>query len=219
MAWPFWLVRLIPYLVRRRAEAELDEELRLHVALETEHHVEVGMALDEAARVARVKTGNRPLIREDTRAAWGWRWLDDLGRDVRLAGRSLGNNLTFSTTVVGTLAVALAAAAVTIAVITAITSFLWPIRIVDPGRVVFLFAHDARRPNTRMLASLPDVVDWRDQTTSFEGVAAYGLVSRNLTGVAEPRRLSVLQVTPDLPSVLGVQPALGRMFQETDSRD
>ena len=36
MPWPPWLCRLVPYLGRRKAEADLQDELRLHLELEHE---------------------------------------------------------------------------------------------------------------------------------------------------------------------------------------
>lgn len=84
-----WLARIFPWLYRRRAEIELAEEIRLHVELETERQREKGLAPADAARAARVKLGNSALIQEDTRAVWGWSWVDDLGRDVKLTVRRL----------------------------------------------------------------------------------------------------------------------------------
>ena len=82
MKRPTWLYRLVPYLGRRQAEADVQEELRLHLALERERQIDAGIPEDEALRAARRKLGNATLIRERTRDVWGWRWLDDLGRDV-----------------------------------------------------------------------------------------------------------------------------------------
>ncbi|MYK88592.1 MAG: hypothetical protein F4018_09780, partial [Acidobacteria bacterium] len=83
MKWPVWLYRLLPYLGRRQAEADLQEELRLHVELERERQREAGLSEAGALRAARRRLGNGTLIRERTRDVWGWRWLDELGRDVR----------------------------------------------------------------------------------------------------------------------------------------
>ena len=55
---------------------------------------------DEAQRGARRTLGNAALIRERTRDVWSWRWLDDLGRDLRHAARGLGRSPGFAATVV-----------------------------------------------------------------------------------------------------------------------
>ena len=89
MRWPAWLYRLVPYLGRRQAEEDLHEELRLHLELERERQRDAGVPESDALRAARRTLGNTVLIRERTRDVWGWRWLDDLARDVRHAMRGL----------------------------------------------------------------------------------------------------------------------------------
>ena len=89
MRWPAWLCRLVPYLGRGQAEEDIQDELRLHLELERERHVDAGLSENDARRAARRKLGHATLIRERTRDVWGWRWLDDLVRDVRHAVRGL----------------------------------------------------------------------------------------------------------------------------------
>ena len=63
-------------------------------------------------------------------------------------------------------------------------------------------------------------VDWfeefRNRNRSFEDMGAYfaffGYSSYTLTGRGEPERLSAVDVSPQFLQVLGVQPALGRLF-------
>ena len=101
---PAWLYRLVPYLGRRQAEEDLQEEIRLHLELERQRQRAAGLPEDEALCAARRTLGNATLIRERTRDVWGWRWLDDLGRDLRHAFRGLGRSPGFAATVVLVLA-------------------------------------------------------------------------------------------------------------------
>ncbi len=100
MTWPPWLCRLVPYVGRHQADKDLQEELRLHLELERERKLDAGLSKTEAARAARRTLGNARLIRERTRDVWGWRWLDDLGRDLRHAARELSRSPGFAATVV-----------------------------------------------------------------------------------------------------------------------
>ena len=109
MRWPAWLYRLVPYLGRRAADRDIEEELRLHLELEQERQRDTGVPEDEALRAARRKLGNPALVRERTRDVWGWRWLDDLGRDLRHAVRGLGRSPGFAATVVLVLALGIGA--------------------------------------------------------------------------------------------------------------
>ena len=109
MTWPGWLCRLVPYLGRRQAEADVEEELRLHLELERERQRDAGLPAADALRTARRTLGNATLIRERTRDVWGWRWVDDLGRDLRHAGRGLRRSPGFAATVIVVLALGIGA--------------------------------------------------------------------------------------------------------------
>src|SRR4030095_11920231 len=58
--------------------------------------------------------------------------------------------------------------------------------------------------------SLPDFLDWRERSQSFEQMAAARRDNANLTGGGEPERLLVRQVTSNFFSTLGVTPQVGR---------
>lgn len=61
--------------------------------------------------------------------------------------------------------------------------------------------------------SLPNFEDWRAQSHSFSGMAAYSLQSSSLRRPdAEPRRVDSIQATADFFEVVGTQPLLGRTF-------
>ena len=117
--------------------------------------------------------------------------------------------------IVGTLTLALGigANAAMFSVINAV--FLKPLPFREPERLVMAFSSLADQALAEGLSSYPDFEDWREQTRSFSGLAAFWSFANgdvNLTGGAEPQRVSVARVTPDFFSVLGVQPLHGRAF-------
>src|SRR5262249_39774545 len=62
--------------------------------------------------------------------------------------------------------------------------------------------------------------DWRSGARSFDAMGAYASQSLNLTGggAGEPERLDGAGVTLDILPMLGVQPAIGRLFTAEDDR-
>lgn len=66
------------------------------------------------------------------------------------------------------------------------------------------------KPNGRVSGGA--FMDWQAQQSTFERLAIFEDVRRNLTGMGAPERLEGLKVSPAYLSVLGVAPILGRNF-------
>src|SRR6266567_6215904 len=94
---------------RRRKEAELREELQFHLDEEAEQHQAEGFAEDQARWAARRGLGNLGLLKENTRAAWGWTMMEQFGQDLRYALRTMIANKSFSTLVILSLALGIGA--------------------------------------------------------------------------------------------------------------
>jgi predicted permease len=104
-------------LLRRDAiDAEVDEELRFHIEMETRANLERGMTQQEARRIALRDLGGATQTREavrDVRAVW----LDAAVRDLRHAFRSLARTPWYFATVVGVIALAMALTTAVLAVV------------------------------------------------------------------------------------------------------
>jgi len=98
-----WLVQ------RRRKEAELREELRFHLEEEAEQNQAEGVAQEPARFAARRELGNVALLQENTRAAWGWTFWEQLLQDLRYAFRAMINNRAFTALAVLSLALGIGA--------------------------------------------------------------------------------------------------------------
>ena len=61
-------------------------------------------------------------------------------------------------------------------------------------------------------ASLPDLLDLREQSQRIDGMGGVIPTELNLTGTGEPRRLAGLYVSSQLLPLLGVRPLTGRLF-------
>ena len=85
----------------------------------------------------------------------------------------------------------------------------------DPQSLVRAWeARPRMGPNAEQMAafSLDHYRAWRDANEVFDGMAALGDVSFNLTGGSEPRRIEGENVSPSLFRMLGVEPILGPLF-------
>src|SRR5919106_4697941 len=83
MGWWQELRFILQRIDRRRAEEELDEEIRAHLELEIEQNVEAGMSPEQARTAALRAFGNVALTKEDSRTVWGFRSLEMLWQDFR----------------------------------------------------------------------------------------------------------------------------------------
>jgi predicted permease len=74
---------------RRRADEELDRELRAHLEYQVEENMSRGMSPDEARRLAISTFGGVERVREEARDARGVSLMENLGRDLRYSLRGL----------------------------------------------------------------------------------------------------------------------------------
>src|SRR5205085_12090218 len=89
MGWWHELKFLTRKLNRRRAEQELEEEIRTHLQMETQEQIEAGLAPEEAHYAAQRNFGGTLLAREKSRDVWGFRTLEMLWQDLRYGVRML----------------------------------------------------------------------------------------------------------------------------------
>ncbi|HEX3558173.1 MAG TPA: ABC transporter permease [Pyrinomonadaceae bacterium] len=92
----------------------------------------------------------------------------------------------------------------------------------EPERLVSLWmtSSGAAKANVgHFNVGAADWTDWRAQSKVFEDIALTRIMPNfNLTGDGAPERVRGARVTWNLPQVLGLQPMLGRMFTEEETR-
>lgn len=134
-------------------------------------------------------------------------WFDDLGRDVRFGLRSLLRSPAFTVVAILCLALGIGANAAIFSVLNAV--LLRPLPYTEPDRLVRIWESMDTFTGS---VSVPNYRDWVQQATGFEQLAAWRRGSANLQGTGEPERVRSVEATPNLFSVLGRGPRLGRAF-------
>ena len=134
--------------------------------------------------------------------------MPSLLRNLRYALRMIRNNPGFTAAVVLTLALGIGANTAIFSVTDALLLRPFPYR--DPAQLVAVQVRDRKQDRGTNPIRYEFV---RDHAKSFEQVAAWSVDNLNLTGDNNPVQVPVVRVSPNLFSMLGVQPALGRDFR------
>ena len=199
---------------RKRMLADLDHDIRDHIARETEDNIARGMSPEEARYAAARKFGNVTRIAEETREVWSMVWLEQLLADVRFGLRMLRKNPGFTVVAVLTLALGIGANTAVFSLVYAV--LLRPLPYQDPTSLVVLNETTPRVGTVSV--SYPNFLDWRAQGHSFSQMAAVHGVGFNLAGVSQPENISGDAVSPNFLSMMGIRPFLGRDFGASEEK-
>lgn len=214
MDWLRTLLSRLQSLFRRsQLDADLDEELRAHLALAIEENLKRGMNEPEARAAALRSFGGVTQIRESYRAQRGLPWLETGWGDLRFALRQLGKSPGFAWTAILTLA--LGAGAVTAVFSVVDTVLLKPYAFRDPGQLVVW--RETVRELEKAAPLLPDnyrhYLNLKAHAHSIQDAAIVQTAGFSVSaGVDHPQMTEGLTVSPNFFSVLGVEPVLGRSF-------
>jgi putative ABC transport system permease protein len=210
-----FLIRLSNFATRRSADQRLHEEIAEHLAFQTEENMRAGMSPAEARRQAALKLGAAQAIREDHHAEQSIPLIENLLFDLRYAVRMLLRSPGFSTTAIATMALGVGATTAIYSVIDA--TLLHPLPFPNPAELVRVVDD---LPGTGAQDVGISVPEWRDLESSgiFQSasIAGHG-ANVNLTGSAQPLRLSFKSVTPNYFAALGVDAQLGHTFDPHDA--
>jgi predicted permease len=218
MRWKQELSFIIRRLIhRRRAERELDEEIRSHLEMEVEQNVVGGMSPEDARQAARRSFGSVALAMEDSRAMWGLRSLEILWQDLRYGARMLMRNPGFTLIAALTLSLGIGANTAIFSLINA--TLLRRLPVDDPERLAYAFSGSSESPYN--VFSYPNFAELRERNQVFEGLSAWGGIAASLNKDpqgAEAEMVGGVIVTGNFFEVLGVRAALGRLITPADDQ-
>ena len=214
MRWLYRIKLLVLSWVRPgRFDSDLDEELRFHLDAQAAQNEQRGLSPADARRAAALALGGVEGIRDTCRDNRPGAFLRQGGRDIGYGVRLLRKTPGFSAAAILIVALGIGAVAAIFSVVDGL--LLRPLPYAEPDRLVSVWSTMPRLNLPRALVNGADYQVWRRDNHVFTDVALVRSIANfNLTGAGEPERLFGARISPNLLTVLGVAPALGRGFQE-----
>jgi predicted permease len=195
-------------------DRERSDEIRSYLDIETDENIARGMPPDAARRAAHIKLGNTAGIREEIYRMNGIGLLDTLGRDVRLAVRSVRRRPGFTLAVIVTLALGIGANTAIFGVVDGV--LLKPLPYPDAEQLVSVEQVAPGLDAGELRLSATQYFTYRDHGRAFQEIGLYGDGGRTITGAGQPEQARALFVTYDVLQALRVKPQIGRLFTESD---
>lgn len=213
--------KLCSLLRKGKLEAEMADEMRHHVELQTELNLKAGMTSAEARYAALRKFGNVARIQERARDARGWVWLEQLWQDLRFAVRMLWKRPGVTAIVVLTLGLGIGVNAALFAYFDIVA--LRPLPSRQPEELVEIRGRNEQvRGRFDSRFSYPDYLDFCAGTQAFSDIVA---VTEKMVRLPEevpvdagspldsPQGIvSVQAVSGNYISALGAEIFIGRDF-------
>ena len=212
-----WLIALIGVIVPRRLRADWRQEWEAEFSYR-EAMLSEWDRLDWRNKLA--------LLRRSLGAFWdalwfqSYRWEDEMIQDLRYAVRMLLKRPGFTLIAIFTLALGIGANTAIFSLVH--TVLLRPLPFVEQERLVVAWKQDTNAGTPFVELSVAEFADWEARSQSFDSIAVmpttvygYGYV---MTGRGEAVQLESSKVTSRFFSMLGVAPALGRGFNESDDQ-
>lgn len=210
------LLRKLRALFRKgELEAEMNEEMRSHLELQTQANVARGMTAEDARFAAQREFGGVEQIKERARDQRGWIWLEQVRQDFRFAARGLRKSPGFTVVAALTLGFGIG---VNTSMFTAVQAILLrDLPLADPDRVVQIFRTS---PHSQRWPHAP--ANFLEQQAGNGVFAAMAAVDGNAFNLAEPgqpaERVIGRLLSAEIFPLLAIRPVLGRAFTPEEDR-
>ena len=223
MDWLSELLRRLWMLMRgQQFDADLNEEMRLHVELREQEQIQAGLSPREARQVASRRFGNATVLKEKSHMAWGWDWLESFVQDIAYGSRGMLRSPALTTVAVLSLALGIGANTAIFSLLDAVMLRSLPVR--DPAKLILLgtgnlsgITGDFARTE---LYSYPFYRQMREENQVFSDTAAIFSMPNDVHGFVEGRTesepMNVQLVSGTYFTTLGVRAFVGRTLNDAD---
>lgn len=154
---------------------------------------------------------------EQARPFRGALWLENLLRDIRYAGRSLGAVPGYTATLICTLTLGLGCVTAMLAIVQSV--LLLPVHLPHPERLVQIYSETGAGGFTAEphAVSYPAIDALRRETRLFAGISGYNTMARPVKTPDGARVNVLMEVTPNFFNTLGVSAKFGRVISPADA--
>jgi len=142
--------------------------------------------------------------------------MDSFSNDVRYAARMLAKNPGSSLLAVVALALGIGLTTMMFSIVYG--ALIKGLPFEDADRILHVERANPSEDIESMGVPIHDFVDWEEQQGSFTTIAAFYSGTVNMAGTETPERFDGAFISADGFGMLGVQPALGRLFREGEDR-
>jgi predicted permease len=210
-------------LIRRRQfDADLEEEIRLHLELREQEQLRAGLSPKEAREAASRRFGNVTLLKEKTYMAWGWDWLESFVQDVNYGTRAMLRSPALTLVALLSLALGIGANTAIFSLLDAVMLRSLPVK--DPDQLVLLGRGTASGITDDFavthLYSNPFYRRMQAENKVFSDTAAIFSMTNGVHGFvggrSESEPMNVQLVSGTYFGTLGVRAIAGRTLNEGD---
>ncbi len=207
---------------RTDVEADIDDEVKFHLAMRVDQFMAEGMTREEALAAARRHFGDVKEVRETLKAIDGKAvrkieradWRDAFRQDLRFATRGLRREPLFALAVIVTLGLGIGANAAMFGIIDRLL-FRAPPLVVEPDQVAHMYftrGYSGRNTYTSNVGNYPLFAELKRSLSGVVKMAAYYSDNAPVGEGIEAWSAEGTLVTSGYFLLLGVRPALGRFF-------
>jgi predicted permease len=202
-----WM-RLLGMFGSDAREREFAAEMESHLAMHIEDGVRSGLSEQEARRRALIRLGGLEQTKQAYRERRGLPLLETLVQDILYGTRVLRKNPAFTIVAVLTLALGIGANTALFSVVDGV--LLNPLPYPHPDELITVHAS---KPNfAEGSISYPNFRDWQRDNKTLAALAVSRPTGYNMTGLGDAEEVTAQLVSSDFFPILGVKPALGRLF-------